>query len=488
MDNTVARQTENPLGSKSLGSLLLNFSVPAVISCLVNSIYNIVDQFFIGQGVGYLGNAATTVAFPIMTIIMAFATLIGSGGSAYAAIRLGQKKEEDAQRSLNNVFTLSILLGLCAAVLGLLFLTPILRLFGATDTVLPYAKDYTSIILLGVPFNIIGVSLSTMARTDGHPRLSMYGILIGAVLNTILDPIYIFVFKWGVRGGAIATVTAQILSAAILSWYFWKKGNMRFCVSQMKLSAHTCKKIVTLGMSAGITQLVACIMQVVMNNSLVFYGNQSEVGGDAALSAMGIVMKIAMILAAVGIGIGIGAQPIIGYNYGAQKHHRIRKTYLIGITAATIVIVLGEVICQVAPHMILNLFGGGDAQFISFAVKCLRIYLFGVFCAGFQIISTNYFQATSQPVKASVLSMLRQLLLLIPLLLILPLFFGLDGILFAGPAADICSALIVLGFILPEMRKLNRQIREDQKNKKLALGTAAPLHDSAVSLQRSNPA
>lgn len=480
MDNTVARQTENPLGSKSIGSLLLNFSVPAVISCLVNSVYNIVDQIFIGQGVGYLGNAATTVAFPIMTIIMAFATLIGSGGSAYAAIRLGQKKEEDAQRSLNNVFTLSILLGLCAAVLGLLFLTPILRLFGATDTVLPYAKDYTSIILLGVPFNIIGVSLSTMARTDGHPRLSMYGILIGAVLNTILDPIYIFVFKWGVRGGAIATVTAQILSAAILSWYFWKKGNMRFCVSQMKLSAHTCKKIFTLGMSAGITQLVACIMQVVMNNSLVYYGNQSEVGGDAALSAMGIVMKIAMILAAVGIGIGIGAQPIIGYNYGAQKHHRIRKTYLIGITAATIVIVLGEVICQVAPHMILKLFGGGDAQFTSFAVKCLRIYLFGVFCAGFQIISTNYFQATSQPVKASVLSMLRQLLLLIPLLLILPLFFGLDGILFAGPAADIGSALIVLGFVLPEMRKLNRQIREDQKNKELVFSSAAPLHDHAI--------
>lgn len=452
--------TGNPLGYKPIGNLLLNFSVPAVISCLVNSVYNIVDQIFIGQGVGYLGNAATTVAFPVMTVIMAFATLIGSGGSAFAAIRLGQKKEGEAQRALNNVFTLSILLGVVAAVLGLIFLTPVLKLFGATETVLPYAKDYTSIILLGVPFNIIGVSLSTMARTDGHPRLSMYGILIGAVLNTILDPIYIFVFHWGVKGGAIATVTAQILSAAILSFYFWKKGNMRFRASQMKLSAQTCKKIFTLGTSAGITQLVACLMQVVMNNSLVFYGSQSEVGGEVALSAMGIVMKIAMILASVAIGIGIGAQPIIGFNYGAQKYARIRRTYLIGITAATVVITLGEIVCQLAPHAILQVFGGGGEQFTSFAVKCLRVYLFGIFCAGFQIISTNYFQATGQPLKASVLSMLRQLLLLIPLLLILPLFMGLNGILYAGPAADIISACIVLGFILPEMRKLNKKVRD----------------------------
>lgn len=459
---TLTMDGENPLGVRPIKGLLFSFSIPAIISCLVNSVYNIVDQIFIGQGVGYLGNAATTIAFPLMTIIMAFATLIGSGGSAYAALRLGEGRKREALLTLNNLLVIAIGLGILLAATGLIFLKPILTLFGATETTMPYAIDYTSIVLMGVPFSVISIALSNMARTDGHPRMSMYGILIGAALNTVLDPIYIFVLDWGVKGAAIATITAQFVSMVVLCYYFLRKGNMRFTRRYMKPVGRVWYKIFSLGISSGITSLVACIMQVVMNNSLVYYGNQTEITGDVALSAMGIVMKIAMILASVCIGFGIGAQPILGFNLGAKKYTRVRHTYLLAVSIATGSILIGWAVCQLAPHLVLSLFGKENQTFTDFAVRCLRIYLGGIFCAGFQIVSTNYFQATSQPLKASLLSMLRQLILLIPLLLILPLFFGLNGLLYAGPCADIGSAVIVALFILPEMRKLNRRIAESQ--------------------------
>ena len=459
---TLTMDGENPLGVRPVKGLLFSFSIPAIISCLVNSVYNIVDQIFIGQGVGYLGNAATTIAFPLMTIIMAFATLIGSGGSAYAALRLGEGRKREALLTLNNLLVIAIGLGILLAATGLIFLKPILTLFGATETTMPYAIDYTSIVLMGVPFSVISIALSNMARTDGHPRMSMYGILIGAALNTVLDPIYIFVLGWGVKGAAIATVTAQFVSTVVLCYYFLKKGRMRFTRRFMKPVGRVWYKIFSLGISSGITALVACIMQVVMNNSLVYYGNQTEITGDVALSAMGIVMKIAMILASVCIGFGIGAQPILGFNLGAKKYTRVRHTYLLAVSIATGSILIGWAVCQLAPHLVLSLFGKENQTFTDFAVRCLRIYLGGIFCAGFQIVSTNYFQATGQPLKASLLSMLRQLILLIPLLLILPLFFGLNGLLYAGPCADISSAVIVALFILPEMRKLNRRIAESQ--------------------------
>lgn len=459
---TLTMDGENPLGVRPIKGLLFSFSIPAIISCLVNSVYNIVDQIFIGQGVGYLGNAATTIAFPLMTIIMAFATLIGSGGSAYAALRLGEGRKREALLTLNNLLVIAIGLGILLAATGLIFLKPILTLFGATETTMPYAIDYTSIVLMGVPFSVISIALSNIARTDGHPRMSMYGILIGAALNTVLDPIYIFVLDWGVKGAAIATITAQFVSTVVLCYYFLRKGNMRFTRRYMKPVGRVWYKIFSLGISSGITSLVACIMQVVMNNSLVYYGNQTEITGDVALSAMGIVMKIAMILASVCIGFGIGAQPILGFNLGAKKYARVRHTYLLAVSIATGSILIGWAVCQLAPHLVLSLFGKENQTFTDFAVRCLRIYLGGIFCAGFQIVSTNYFQATGQPLKASLLSMLRQLILLIPLLLILPLFFGLNGLLYAGPCADIGSAVIVALFILPEMRKLNRRIAESQ--------------------------
>lgn len=301
---------ENPLGTLPVGKLLVNFSVPAIISCLINSIYNIVDQIFIGQGVGYLGNAATTVAFPLMTILLAFGTMIGAGSSAHAAIRLGEKNEREAVEALNNAFRFTIILGIVIMIIGFIFLTPILTLFGATDNIMPYALDYTGIILLGTPFNLVSIVLSNLARTDGHPRMSMYGMLIGAALNTVLDPIYIFVFHWGVRGAAIATITSQIISAIVLTTYFVRESknnprHMRLERKGMKLDFGLISRFLVLGISSGITQSVACIMQVVMNKSLVYYGDLSPIGGDVALSAMGVVMKIAMIMGALALALAL---------------------------------------------------------------------------------------------------------------------------------------------------------------------------------------
>lgn len=461
MENTMKKpKTKNPLGYQPIGRLLMKFAIPSVVSMLVNAVYNIVDQIFIGQGVGYLGNAATTVSFPIVTIILAVGTMLGAGGSAYAAIKLGEKNETEAEKTLGNIFVLLTIIGLALTILGLVFLDTILKIFGATPNNMMYAKDYASIILIGTVFNLLGIGLSNMARCDGSPNVAMYSMITGALLNCILDPTYIFIFGWGVKGAAIATITSQIISTIILVYYFTKKGNMRLHFVNMKLKPSICKMAFSLGISSCITQLSSTVLQIVLNNSLVYYGNLTSVTGDVALSAMGIVMKISQIIVSICVGVGIGAQPILGFNKGANQPKRIKKTYKLASTIATSVTTIGWAMFMLIPHIILMLFGTADENFTDFAIKAMRIYDLGVFCAGFQITSTSYFQATGQPMKASILSSLRQLILLIPLIVILPTQFGLDGILMAGPIADITSAIIVFFFIHHEMKKLDKQIAE----------------------------
>lgn len=454
----------NPMGYMPVGKLLRSFALPAVISMLVNALYNIIDQIFIGRGVGYLGNAATTIAFPIITIVLAVSTLLGAGGSAYAALQLGKGKSREAERTLSNMFVLLVIAGVIMMILGLVFLEPLLSVFGATTESMPYAKDFASVLLLGVPFSMIGVGLSSMARTDGQPRLSMYSMLIGCVLNAILDPIYIFIFHWGVKGAAIATITSQILSAIILMCYFARKGNMRFKKADLfHLSGRVCSRMMGLGISSCIIQLAATLMMIVMNNSLVVYGNKTAVGGDVALSAMGIVLKVSAILLAVCVGVGIGAQPILGFNRGAKQLQRVRHTYLLAVGIATGIAIVGWAACVMIPNVLLSIFGTTNAAFFNFAVHAMRIYMLGSFTSGFQIVSSSYFQATGQPLKASILSMLRQLIILIPMILLLPTIFGLDGILMAGPIADFSSAVIVSCFAIVELRKLNSLIRREHE-------------------------
>ena len=453
---------DNPMGYEPVGKLLKKFAVPSVIAMLVNSIYNIVDQIFIGQGVGYLGNAATTVALPITTIALAVAMLIGAGGNAFAAIKLGEQKKDVAERTLGTVFFTMIIIGILMAVFGLIFLVPMLNLFGATENNLQYAIDYASIILIGIPFVLCGVGGSNFARTDGSPKIAMVSMVVGAVMNTILDPIFIFVFHWGVKGAAIATIMGQIATAIIIMRYFVKSGNMRFKKEYLRIDFPLLKASIALGVSSCITQVSSVFLQIVLNNSLVKYGNMTDVGGDIALSAMGIVMKVSMILIAINIGIGTGAQPILGYNKGAGNYSRIQKTYILAAVVSTIVSVAGWVACVAFPQYIIAIFGNENAQFTSFAVMCLRIYMFGIFTSGFQMVTTSYFQATGQALKASVLSMLRQLIVLIPLILVLPLFMGLNGIIYSGPIADFVSAAIILVFAVIEIKKLNIKVAEEK--------------------------
>lgn len=456
------KTVDNPMGYEPVGKLLKKFAVPSVIAMLVNSIYNIVDQIFIGQGVGYLGNAATTVALPITTIALAVAMLIGAGGNAFAAIKLGEQKKDVAERTLGTVFFTMIIIGILMAVFGLIFLVPMLNLFGATENNLQYAIDYASIILIGIPFVLCGVGGSNFARTDGSPKIAMVSMVVGAVMNTILDPIFIFVFHWGVKGAAVATIMGQIATAIIIMRYFVKSGNMRFKKEYLRFDFPLLKASIALGVSSCITQVSSVFLQIVLNNSLVKYGNMTEVGGDIALSAMGIVMKVSMILIAINIGIGTGAQPILGYNKGAGNYSRIQKTYILAAVVSTIVSVAGWVACVAFPQYIIAIFGNENAQFTSFAVMCLRIYMFGIFTSGFQMVTTSYFQATGQALKASVLSMLRQLIVLIPLILVLPLFMGLNGIIYSGPIADFVSAAIILVFAVIEIKKLNIKVAEEK--------------------------
>ena len=453
----------NPLGYVPIGALLLRFALPSVVGMLVNAIYNIVDQIFIGRGVGYLGNAATTIAFPIVTIILAVSTLLGAGGSAYAALKLGEHDEEAAEQTCGNVFVLSVLSGVVLAIVGLLCLDPLVKMFGASENTLEYARQYTSIILLAAPFNVLGVSMSNMARTDGNPNLSMYSIVVGALLNVALDPLFIFVFHWDVAGAAIATAISQVVSAVILVVYFTKKSKMRLHRRTMRLNAGICRNMSILGISSCVLQLASTVLNIVLNNVLVTYGNQSEVGGDIALSAMGIVMKISMIIISVCIGIGVGSQPILGYNRGARQLKRVRSAYLLALCVSVSVTSVGWILCETIPEQILLLFGKENQTFMDFAVRSMRIFLGGIFFAGAQIVTTNYFQATGQPLKANFMSTLRQVLLLIPLLFILPRFMGLNGVLYAGLIADLVTGAVVVLVVGIEVLKLTRQIAKEEK-------------------------
>lgn len=450
----------NPLGVERIPKLLLRYALPAITSMVVNAIYNLVDQIFIGHAVGYLGNAATTVAFPLMMITLGFATMLGAGGSAFASIRLGEGNPKLAERAMGNVFMLALAFGVTAMVCGLVWLEPILTLFGATPANIGYAMDYAKYILMGMPFSILSVCMSNLTRTDGKPMLAMWSLLAGAILNVGLDAWFMFGLGWGCAGAAIATAISQCVSALLLVAYFWKFGRMRFGRNALTFDPKVCLRLMNLGISSCLLQLAGSALQVVLNNALVTWGDRCEVTGDVALSAMGIVLKIVMIFNSVCIGINIGNQPILGFNCGARQPRRIRQAFLLAACSATAISALGWLVFMCWPDRVLGLFGAADAGFTAFAVHAMRTYLACMVLVGFQMVSTGYFQATGQPMKATVLSTLRQLVLLIPLILALPQFFGLDGVLYAGPIADAASFCVVSVFIVREMRALNRWIAE----------------------------
>lgn len=451
---------QNPLGYKKIPSLLAAFAIPSIIATLVSSLYNIVDQVFIGQGVGYLGNAATNVSYPLTTICLAISLLIGVGSASRFSLSLGAGEQEEACRVVGNGICMMLLSGIIYAVLIEIFLYPMLNAFGATAENLSYAVSYSRIIALGMPFQVITTGMSNLIRADGSPKYSMTCMLIGAVINVILDPVFIFIFHLGVAGAAWATIIGQFFSFLSAILYIRKFRSVRLEQKHFRLTLKGCAATASLGMSNSLNQVAITLVQVVMNNSLTYYGAMTVYGKDIPLAACGIVMKTNAILLAFFIGLSQGSQPIIGFNYGARQYPRVRRTYRLAITCSFVISSIGFILFQFFPYQIISLFGKGDALYYEFAIHFMRTFLFMVIVNGVQLISSNFFSAIGKPVKGLLLSMTRQVFFLIPLVLILPLFAGIDGILYAGPVADGIAFVVSVALISLEMKEMRQLERE----------------------------
>lgn len=441
--------------NQSIGKLMLKFSLPAIISMMVNSIYNIVDQIFIGWGVGYLGNAATNVAFPMVTVAMALSTLICDGCVAFFSLKLGEKRYDDAARTMGNGVMIALVTGIVVFLLGELFLSPLLMLCGATETVFPYAKDYVSITLVGYPLVFISMTISSLIRAEGNPRYAMICMLAGAITNIFLDAWFVLGLNWGVKGAAWATVIGQALNFGLCLAYIPRFKDIRFRFSNMIPSGRILTSFLPLGISSLFTQMSFAILQVCMNNQLVKYGAMSIYGPDIPMAAFGIVMKVNSIIISVLVGISVGSQPIVGYNYGAKKYDRVKKTYLRTITVGSIVAVCGWLVFQLFPQSIVNIFGQESDLYNQFAVMCFRRFLITVCLAGVTVPTGIFFQAIGKPVIAMISSMLRPLVFFIPALFFFTSRMGIEGAMWAGPFSDLLAFILVSSLALNEMRKLS---------------------------------
>jgi putative MATE family efflux protein len=440
------------IGEAKISSLLLKYSIPAIVGMVVNALYNVVDRIFIGQGVGSLGIAGATVGFPIMQVQMAFSMLIGLGGNALVSIRLGEQRKNEAELVLGNALTLLTLISIILTVPGLIFLKPLLRLFGASAASMPYAVDYLQVILLGTAFPALGFGLNHFIRGEGNPKMAMKTMFIGAGLNTVLDPLFIFGFDMGVRGAAVATVISQAASTLwVLRYFLGDQSLLKIKRANLKLRKRIVWKISAIGSAPFAMHVVASVYTVLLNNQLQRYS------GDLAITVMGILQSLALFFLMPIFGINQGSQPIIGFNYGAQKFARVRTTVHIAIAAASIVALTGFITVMIFPVPLIRLFNPNDAELIDLGRHAMRIFFLMMPVVGFQVVSSNYFQAVGKPKQAIFLSLSRQLIFLIPLLLILPGFFGLNGIWMVSPMADLLSALVTGSMLLRELRLLGRQ-------------------------------
>lgn len=459
MEKTLKQQhteEKNPLGYESLPKLLKAYAIPSIIAMLVSSLYNIVDQIFIGQGVGYLGNAATNVSYPLVTICLAIALLIGIGGAARFSLELGAGNKEKAQQSTGNAIAMMVMGGVIYFILIQIFLEPLLQIFGSTKEVMPYAMTYTKITAIGMPFLILCNGMSNLTRADGSPKFSMSCMLVGAIINTILDPLFIFGFKMGIAGAAWATIIGQIASCVMALSYIPRFKHIHLELRHFRPRVRICLSIASLGLSNSFNQLAITLVQIVLNNSLTYYGALSVYGSEIPLASAGIVMKTNAILLAVIIGISQGAQPIIGFNYGAGNYDRVRHIYKLAIKSNLVVSAIGFILFEFFPKPIISVFGTGSPEYFEFAVKFMRIFLFMVIVNGVQLISSNFFTAIGKATKGVFLSLTRQVIFLIPLIVILPLFFGINGIMFAGPIADFIAFVTTVILISRQMRHLGQ--------------------------------
>jgi len=450
-------EKENILGTEKIGKLIRKFSIPCIISLLVNSLYNIVDQIFIGQGVGFLGNGATNVVFPITMICLAFSLMLGDGSSAYLSLKLGAKQKEEASKGVGNGIALAGIISVLLCAVSLIFLPQLLNVFGCTDALREYALGYGYIIALGIPFMMIGTTLNSIIRADGSPQYAMKSMLAGAILNIALDPIFIFGLKMGVEGAAIATIMSQFLTLVMNVLYVRKFKSITLVKENFKLQANVARKVAGLGISSFITQISFVFVVAVENNLLAKYGTTSKYGAEIPITVLGIVMKINQILNSIIVGVAVGAQPILGYNYGAEKYDRVKQTLKtvlgIGVTISTIAFILFQTI----PDKLIAIFGAGDQNYMEFACLAFRIHLMLCICNGIQIPAGIFFQAIGKSAKSALLSLSRQILFLIPGFIVLGHVLGITGVLYAGPVADGLAFILAGILLIREMKRLGSE-------------------------------
>jgi len=446
----------HPLATGQVSKLLLKFAIPSIVAMLVGSVYNITDQIFIGHGIGILGNAATNVFFPIMTICMAVALMFAMGGAANFNLEMGRGNPERAARIVANAMSCAVMFGVAISVVTLAFLEPIVRALGATPEVMPYALTYTGITMFGTPFFVMTTCGAHMIRADGSPRYSMCCNLIGALLNVLLDYLFIFTFNWGIAGAAWATVVAMAAAWLVMINYMVRFKSVPLKKELFIPRFQEIKRIASIGMAPCTNQLSMMCVQVTLNNSLTHYGALSIYGANIPLAASGIITKVNMIFLSIVIGLAQGGQPIIGFNYGAQNYARVRRTFAFTLSLAVAFSIVAFIVFQTFPRQIIDLFGETNEQYYHFVERYFRIFLFMTFINGIQPVTANFFSSIGHAIRGLFIALTRQVLILIPLILIFPTFWGIDGIMYAGPISDSTAATIAAIFITQEIRSMKR--------------------------------
>lgn len=443
----------NPLGEKKIGQLLRQFAVPSIVSMLVGSLYNIVDQFFIGQRVGELGNAATNIAFPLSTSCTALALLLGIGGSSAFNLAMGAGEKKKAVNLIGNASALLVLCGVFLFAVTEMFTSPLLVLFGSPDDVLPYALEYTRVTAFGFPFLLLSIGGGHLIRADGRPKITMLCNLTGAILNTILDAVFVFGLDMGMTGAALATIIGQFVSGLLAVWYLAHCKTVKIQWKNLRLHSVYAKRIASLGMAPCSNQIAMMIVQIIMNQSLKYYGAQSIYGENIPIACSGIISKVNMLFMSFVIGLSQGLQPIASFNYGAGKMNRVKEAYLKAITVGAVMGVIAFAAFQIFPRNIISIFGAGSELYYSFSIQYFHIFLFFTFVNFLQPITSNFFTSIGKPKIGSFLALTRQIIFLLPLLLLLPLFRGIDGIMYAGPVSDCLAAAVALTMVVREIRR-----------------------------------
>ncbi len=459
------RENENPLGTKPVGGLLRQFAVPSIIALVVNSLYNVVDQFFIGNFVGELGNAATNIAFPLTTLSMSMGLLFGIGGASAFNLAKGEGRDDDAPYYIGNGTVMLFLCGIVLMVITLIFVTPMARFFGSPEDVLPYAQVYMFITALGFPAHLFEAGASHFVRAAGRPNASMVLILSGCIVNIILDTVFVGFFGWGMEGAAAATVIGQVVGAALGLWFIFhtKVMKLSFChfVPRVKYVFTTLK----LGTAPCLNQLSNMVVQITLNNTLKLYGGMSIYGEAIPIAVVGIITKVSSIFLSVITGVGQGVQPIASYNYGAKKYDRVSHAFRLSITVGFIIGIITFLLYQIFPRQIISLFGEGSSEvYYQFAISYFRIYLMLAFINFLPQLSSTLFTSIGKPVNGTILSLTRQIIFFLPLLIIFPMIWGIDGVMYVGPVADALAVTVTIIMLALEFRDLHRKEQEESVN------------------------